>query len=213
MKRFVLLSASLIDVGDGPNFSEVSGYVAGLGVEWAVLRPTWFMENFSEQQYLPSIRDEDRIVTATGEGKVPFVSAEDIADVAYKALVDERSHDTDHLILGPELFSYDEVGSLPSLLVDLNLTDQPQIAEIFTKALGRTITHIKITEDQAAAGMEQWGIPPDYAKMLAGLDTAVKDRKENRLNDVVLRVTGHPPKKFEVYLEECVARGVWDKKP
>lgn len=116
VKRFVLLSASLIDVGDGPSFSEVSGYIAGLGVEWAVLRPTWFMENFSEQQYLPSIRDEDRILTATGEGRVPFVSADDIADVAYRALVDEKSHDTDHLILGPELFSYDEVSSLPSLV-------------------------------------------------------------------------------------------------
>ncbi|KAG1729588.1 ergot alkaloid A [Suillus lakei] len=194
VKRLVLLSASLMDVGDGPNFSEVSGYIAGLGVEWAVLRPTWFMENFSEQQYLPSIRDEDRILTATGEGRVPFISAEDIADVAYRALVDERSHDTDHLILGPELFSYDE------------------IAEIFTKALGRTITHVKITEDQLAAGMEQWGILPDYARMLAGLDTAIKDGKENRLNDVVLKVTGHPPKKFEVYLGECTARGVWDKK-
>jgi festuclavine dehydrogenase len=211
VKRLVLLSASLMDVGDGPNFSEVSGYIAGLGVEWAVLRPTWFMENFSEQQYLPSIRDEDRILTATGDGRVPFVSAEDIADVAYRALVDEKSHDTDHLILGPELFSYDEVSSLPPL-VDLGLTYQTQIAEIFTKALGRTITHIKITEDQVAAGMEQWGIPPDYARMLAGLDTAIKDGKENRLNDVVLKVTGHPPKKFEVYLGECTAREVWDKK-
>ena len=168
------------------------------------------MENFSEQQYLPSIRDEDRIVTATGDGRVPFVSAEDIADVAYRALVDERSHDTDHLILGPELFSYDEVSSLPPL-VDSGLTYQMQIAEIFTKALGRTITHVKITGDQVAAGMEQWAIPPDYARMLAGLDTAIKDGKENRLNDVVLKVTGHPPKKFEVYLRECTIRGVWDK--
>lgn len=109
VKRVVLLSASLIDVGDGPNFSEVSGYVTRLGVEYAILRPTWFMENFSEQQHLPTIRDQDMIVTATGEGKVPFVSAEDIAEVAFRALTDERAHNTDHLILGPELYSYDEV--------------------------------------------------------------------------------------------------------
>jgi festuclavine dehydrogenase len=169
------------------------------------------MENFSEQQYLPSIRNEDRILMATGEGRVPFVSAEDIADVVYRALVDERSHDMDHLILGPELFSYDEVSSLPPL-VDFGLTYQRQIADFFTKALGRTIINVKITEDQVSAGMEQWGIPPNYARMLAGLDTAIKDGKENRLNDVVLKVTGHPLKKFEVYLRECTTRGVWDKK-
>jgi hypothetical protein len=86
-----------------------------------------------------------------------------------------------------------------------------QIAELFTKALGRNITHVKITEEQMAAAMEQF-MPGDYARMLAGLDTAVKEGKENRLSDVVLKVTGRTPMKFEVYLGECVARGVWDKK-
>lgn len=48
-------------------------------------------------------------MTNTAEGRIPFVSADDIADVAFTALVDEESHNTDHLILGPELLSYDEV--------------------------------------------------------------------------------------------------------
>jgi hypothetical protein len=73
------------------------------------------------------------------------------------------------------------------------------------------ITHVKISEEQMAATMEQF-MPSDYAKMLAGLDTAIKEGKEDRLSDVVLNVTGRPPKKFEVYLGECVPRGVWDKK-
>lgn len=62
------------------------------------------------------------------------------------------------------------------------------------------------------AGMEQWGVPLDYARMLAALETEIRGWKENRLNDVVLKLTGRPPKKFEVYLGECIARGVWDKK-
>ena len=86
-----------------------------------------------------------------------------------------------------------------------------QIAERFTEALGRKITHMKITEEQEAAAMEQF-MPTDYARMLAALDTAIKEGKENRLNETVLKITGRPPKKFEVYLGECVAMGVWDKK-
>lgn len=192
VKRLVLLSASLADIADGPAMGQVSDYVKELGVEYAILRPTWFMENFSEQQHLPTIRDQGIVITATGEGRLPFVSAEDIAAVAYRALTDERSHNTDHLILGPELFSYDE------------------IAEVFTKALGRKITHMKVSEEQLANAMEQF-MSDDYARMLAALDTAIKDGKENRLNDVVLKITRRPPKKFEVYLGECMARGVWDK--
>ena len=70
-------------------------------------------ENFSEMQHLSTIRDEDKIITATSEGKLPFVSADDIAAVAFRALTDEVSSNTDHLILGPELLSYDDVSCSP----------------------------------------------------------------------------------------------------
>lgn len=60
-------------------------------------------------QHLATIQAQDTIITATGEGKVPFVSANDIAAVAYRALTDKIPHNTDHLILGSMLFSYDDV--------------------------------------------------------------------------------------------------------
>ena len=76
-------------------------------------------ENFSEMHHRFTIRDEDRIVTATGDGKVSFVSADDVAMIAYGALTDEVPHNTDHILLGPELLSYDDVRpflcSCPSL--------------------------------------------------------------------------------------------------
>jgi festuclavine dehydrogenase len=41
--RFVLLSASVLEVGDGPAMSQISKYISELGVDYAILRPTWFM--------------------------------------------------------------------------------------------------------------------------------------------------------------------------
>jgi uncharacterized protein YbjT (DUF2867 family) len=43
------------------------------------------------------------------KAKSPFVSADDVAAVAFRALTDEVAHNTDHLLLGPELLSYDDV--------------------------------------------------------------------------------------------------------
>jgi festuclavine dehydrogenase len=60
---------------------------------------------------LYTICNEDKIITATGNGKVPFVSADDIAAIGYRALTDEVPHNTDHLILGPDLLSYGDVCS------------------------------------------------------------------------------------------------------
>lgn len=50
VRRWVLQSASVVEVGDGPVMGKVSGYLQSLersGIEWAVLRPTWFMGMFS----------------------------------------------------------------------------------------------------------------------------------------------------------------------
>lgn len=108
-ERFVFLSGSVTDSGDGPMMGRVSKYITNMGVDYAILQPTWFMENFSEMEHLHTIREDNQIVTATGEGRVPFVSADDIAAVAFRALTDEVPHNKNHLILGPELWSFHEV--------------------------------------------------------------------------------------------------------
>lgn len=51
----------------------------------------------------------NKIFTACEDGLIPFISADDIAGVAFKALVDEESHNCDYKVLGPELLTYDQV--------------------------------------------------------------------------------------------------------
>jgi festuclavine dehydrogenase len=152
------------------------------------------IENFSERQFLPTILDQSTIITATGSGRVPFVSADDIAAVAFHALTDRIPHNTDHLILGPELYSYDEV------------------AKMISEKLGREIKHVVISEEEMAKAMVGFGVKEDYARMLAGLDTAIREGREERLGDAVLKVTGREPKKLGTFVDECVQRGIWVKK-
>ncbi|KAI2641174.1 putative ergot alkaloid A [Xylaria nigripes] len=180
VKRFVLLSASTIEKG-GPAMGQVHEYLASLGdVEYAVLRPTWFMENFSlpEMPQAISINKEDKIYSATADGKIPFVSTEDIARVAFRTLTDEISHDTDHIILGPNSLSYDEV------------------AEILTSVLGRKITHVKISEADLAQRLVAYGMPAEDAELLASMDGLVRAGAEDRTNRVVEEVTGTAPLSF-----------------
>lgn len=67
------------------------------------------VENFSNYSHQIAIKTEGRIYTACEDGKIPFVSAADIAAVAFHALTDIKPHNTDYRILGPELLTYDEV--------------------------------------------------------------------------------------------------------
>lgn len=55
-------------------------------------------------------------------------------------------------------------------------------------------------------------MPEDYAKMLAGLETVIKNGGEERLNDVVLKITGREPRALEDFIDEMVEKGIWEKK-
>ena len=48
VKRFVILGATSIDPNDGPMAGQISKYILSLNVEYAILRPTWFMGKLSE---------------------------------------------------------------------------------------------------------------------------------------------------------------------
>lgn len=128
VKRFVLLASTLTEIG-GEHVGKVWQHLADIGVDYTVLRPTWFqgalwppilgtrrehlvadgeLENFWTFSK-DSIKEEGKIYTATEDGKIPFVSAKDIAAVAFTALTDEKPHNTSYYVLGPELLTYDQV--------------------------------------------------------------------------------------------------------
>lgn len=67
-----------------------------------------FVEN-ALSVHLKSINVDNEIITASEDGKIGFVAADDIADLVAEALLVEKSYNTDFIITGPELLSYDEV--------------------------------------------------------------------------------------------------------
>jgi ergot alkaloid biosynthesis protein len=189
VRRFVLLSASSLKE-DGPMMGKVHAYLRRNAPEWAVLRPTWFMQNFSEQQHLPTIRDEGRIYSATGDGRVPFIDAADIAAVAVEALTTGTSYYRDLVITGPQALSYDEA------------------AAIIGRAIGRRIEHVRLSEAELAQRHKALGLDEAYARTLAAMDTAIAHGAEDRVTAEVQAVTGRPPKDLSSFaLQE---RRVWN---
>ncbi|MYX28822.1 NAD(P)H-binding protein [Streptomyces sp. SID8381] len=180
--RAVLLSSSAVPEG-GPAVGRVHQALPGLFAQWAVLRPSWFMQNFTgSHAHACGIRDEGVIRTAAASGRVGFVDAEDIAAVAVRALTDERSPDADLVLTGPEALAYDD------------------IAAIITEATGRPVVHLRLSyeqmRDRLAAQM-----PAEFAAMLAGMDRAIAQGAEDRVTDTVQRLTGRPPHTFRAVFE------------
>ncbi|MFE1803003.1 NAD(P)H-binding protein [Streptomyces sp. NPDC059517] len=177
VRRAVLLSSSAIAEG-GPAVGQVHQALPGLFDEWAVLRPSWFMQNFTgDHMHARSIREEGVIVTAAGEGRVAFVDADDIAAVAVRALTDGRAPCTDLVVTGPQALSHTEVATV--------------LAEVTGRAVAHRPLPYEEMRDRLAASM-----PLEYAAMLAGMDRANAEGAENRTTDTVRRLTGRGPRTF-----------------
>jgi uncharacterized protein YbjT (DUF2867 family) len=73
-----------------------------------ILRPNFFMENFSEGFLAAGVREQNAIYLAAGDGKTSFISVKDIASVAVAAL---RQSQTGREIdlTGPEALDHFEV--------------------------------------------------------------------------------------------------------
>ncbi|MDT0270758.1 NAD(P)H-binding protein [Streptomyces sp. DSM 44915] len=187
--RVALLSSSAIPA-DGPAVGVVHRALPGLFDEWAVLRPSWFMQNFTgEHAHARSARDEGALLTATGSGRVGFVDADDIAAVAAEALSATRAPNTDLVLTGPEALGYDDV------------------AAILTEVTGRPVVHRRLTVEQLAARLAPQ-LGAEFGALLAGLDEAIAAGAEDRVTDTVQRLTGRPPRDFRtVAARELAAAG------
>ena len=188
VRRFVLLSASLLPAG-GVAQGRVHQWLMENAVDWAVMRPSWFMQNFSEGQHLPTILSMDKIFSATMDGKVPFISVDDIAAVAFRLLTHKESFNSDFVLTGTELFSYDE------------------IANIISKSTGRTVIHERISIEKLTGLYKSGGLSEAYAQNLAMMDAAIASGVEERITGCVEELIGHPPITFEEFVASV--KSVW----
>ncbi|MEU0383920.1 NmrA family NAD(P)-binding protein [Streptomyces chartreusis] len=183
--RAVLLGSSAIPSG-GPAVGQVQQALPGLFETWAALRPSWFMQNFtSDHEHARSIREQGTVLTATGEGRVAFVDADDIAAVAVHALTADRDAGGDLVITGPQALSYDDA------------------AAILSEVTGRPVTHRRLTHEQLRDRLAQT-LPPEFAAVLAGLDRAIAEGAEDRVTDTVERLTGRPPRSLRAHVERAM---------
>lgn len=186
VKRFVLLSSASIPE-DGPVFGAVHRYLREHAPEWAVLRPSYFMQNFTDPRHGhgSSLRQSGHLYTAAGEGKIGFIDAEDIAAVGFHALTDKEPYNQELIITGPESLTYDDV------------------ARVIRKVTGLNATHIHISPEQLTQRHVAAGLPESYAKNLAEMDVRIRlEGLEDQVTDTVRRVTGREPRSLEQFITE-----------
>src|SRR5882672_1366965 len=115
VRRIVYLSARGVNIPGyfGENnpwtVSHLDGEraVRASGIDWTILRPGWFAQNFSEGMFLePVLAGELRL--PAGDGACSFIDTEDVAAVAVAALLEDGHAGMTYELSGPAALSFHE---------------------------------------------------------------------------------------------------------
>jgi uncharacterized protein YbjT (DUF2867 family) len=181
-RRLVFLGMASLPAG-GPAHGQVHQWLKDNSDDWAVLSPSAFMQNFSEGPYLATIREEDTFYSNTGTGRVPFISAEDIARAALAALMAPAPLNGDVMLTGGEAISYDRV------------------AELISQACGRPISHTHISTEALAERFIARGLPELTARFLAAGYQTIADGAQDRIAEGFGTLTGRPAMTFQAFAD------------
>ena len=165
--------------------------VRNSGVEWTLLRASWFCQNFSESYFLdPLLAGE--VALPIGPVKEPFVDADDIADVAVAALTEDGHAGRLYELTGPRLLTFAEA-----------------TAEI-GRVTRRHIRYVELSWEEYASVLEKAHVPREDATLLNYLFTEVLDGRNARVADGVSQALGRAPRDFTEYVRDTAATGVWN---
>ena len=187
IKKMVLLS------GKGEKEAELCEQVVmNSGIDYTIVRASWFNQNFSESFFLDPIL-AGHVALPQAEAKVPYVDTDDIADVAVEVLINEQHNEQMYELTGPRTLTF------------------PEVINEISKATGRQITFTSISLSAYAKMLEEFQVPADFIWLINYLFTEVLTAEGNNIitNDIE-KVLGRKAKDFSKYVEETVATGVWN---
>ncbi|WP_372094549.1 NAD(P)H-binding protein [Tistrella mobilis] len=145
----------------------------GAGFAWTVLRASWFVQNFTEGLLADALAAGE-LALPVGDVPEPFIDADDIAEIAVKALTEDG--------LG---------GRILELTGPRSLSFAAAMAEI-SRLTGRPVGYRRIPLADFLAGLQAQGVPDDMRDFLAWLFTTLFDGRNSATTSTVPEILGRP---------------------
>lgn len=148
------------------------------GVDWTVLRASWFMQNFSESFILDELLN-GAVYLPPGEIPEPFIDANDIADVAVAALTQPGHSNMHYELTGPRLMTFEQA-----------------IGEI-AAAAGREIHYQQVPVADYVGYLREAQLPTEMVTLLEYLFSTVLDGRNASLTEDVSAHSRACPARFQ----------------
>ncbi len=187
VKKIVLLS------GKGESEAEAcEKIVMNSGMDYTIVRASWFNQNWSESFFLEPVLSGE-IALPLSDVLIPFVDADDIAEVVTTILLNDTFNREIVEATGPELITFmDAVKSI-------------------AKTTERSLNFHNITLEQYVGEMKRMQLPDNFVWLIEYLFTHVLTNPKNqKISYDIEKVLGRKARTFIEYAEETAKAGIWN---
>ena len=186
MSQMTLAQMSITETTPSPQ--QKLQWLAEQALNWSGLpvvhvRPTVLLEGFFLIVTVDSVRESNRIRLPLGEGKTSPVGVEDVARVFTAILSDPQPH----------------IGNIYHLTGPQS-ENMHFYAQVYSKALGRTIIYEDIPVDAWRDALLARGLPVYLVSHLATMADLHRAGRYDRKSDDVFRLTGRTPMSMEEFV-------------
>jgi uncharacterized protein YbjT (DUF2867 family) len=186
IQKMVLLS------GKGEKEAELCEQVLmNAGADWTIVRASWFNQNFSESFLLDPIL-AGHVALPRADALIPFVDADDIADVVVESLLDDKHAGQIYELTGPRQLTF------------------KQVTEEVSKITGRDIMFDSITIDEYTKMLREYQVPEDIIWLIGYLFREVLVDRNSIVTNDIEKVLGREAKDFTEYVSETAKTGIWN---
>lgn len=180
--HIVFNSALGVDQNEAAPLRIIEKHLMASGVNYTILRPNFFMENFSTGFIAPMIA-QGGIYLAADDARTSFISTADIAAVAASAF-EEGHYGSEYNLTGPDAL------------------DHSQVAGMISEITGKTISYHALPEEAMLEGAREQGMPEGAVAYMAVLYQAVRNGWMAAVTEDVQKAAGRPPITFGEFVRK-----------
>lgn len=155
--------------------------IKATGLGYTILRNAWYAENLL--QTLPQAVATGQWFSASGDGRMGYITRDDCARTAAAALASSTTDSKTYTLTGPD-------GLTASV-----------IAEILSDVTGKPVAFISVTDEQAIGGMVGAGMARPVAEFVSTFDANTRAGKIDIVTDDVETLTGKAPLDIRAFFE------------
>jgi (4-alkanoyl-5-oxo-2,5-dihydrofuran-3-yl)methyl phosphate reductase len=183
-RLLVKLSTDDVEHGVGTGVWHADGEAAirDSGIGFVFVQPSGFMDNFLN--WADAIKADGVVRCAAGDGAIPFIHSDDIADVAVAAMTKPQYMGQSVPITGPEALSFADMTAKVGAVI------------------GRELRFQSLADDDERRQQSAWGSPQPLIEARLSIFRAMREGRLAAVTTNVATILGREPISFDEWAQQ-----------